>query len=119
MAKKRRHSTFGFAANLGLASMHTGITLWYRWPMVAAACASTGEARNAPEMARMVSEKTSAMVEGVLDAQKEMFRLASAAATGRLDFADFAEAPAAIAEAGLRPAFRAVKANSRRLSRKA
>ena len=118
MARKRRHSAFGLAANFGLASMHTGITLWYRWPMLAAACAATGEARNTPEMARMVSEKTTAMVEGMLDAQKEMFRLAGAAATGRLNLADLAEAPAAITEAGLRPAFRRVKANSRRLSRR-
>jgi hypothetical protein len=40
-----------------------------------------------------------------------------AAATGKLDFVEMQHAPAAIIEASLRPAFRTVKANSRRLSR--
>jgi hypothetical protein len=116
MAKKQRYSAFDFAANIGLASMHTGITLWHRLPMLAAA--SGGGSGHAPEMTRMVSEKTSAMIEGMFDAQKEMMRLCAAAATGRLEFTDVAEAAGSIAEAGLKPAFRRVKANSRRLSRK-
>jgi hypothetical protein len=39
--------------------------------------------------------------------------------TGRLGFADMPHVSAAIAAAGLRPAFRTVKANSRRLRRRA
>ena len=114
---KRNVNAFDLAAGFGLAGMHTAITLWYRWPMIAAAYTAKGEAQHGPEMARMVSEKATAMIEGVFDAQKEMLRLAGAAASGRLDLADFASAPASIAEAGLRPAFRRVRANSRRLSR--
>jgi hypothetical protein len=85
--------------------------------MIAAAYTSSGDSKHGPEMARMVSEKAAAMIEGVFDAQREMLRLTDAAVSGRLDLSDLASAPSSIAEAGLRPAFRVVKANSRRLSR--
>jgi hypothetical protein len=111
MAKKPHRGAFNLAAGLGLASLHAGITLWYRLPMLAARGGSD------PEIARMVSEKTAAMFEGALDAQVEAMRLAGAAVTGKLQLGDIVGAPAAIAEAGLRPAFRRVRANSRRLRR--
>src|SRR5690348_7834292 len=105
MARKRRGSDF--ASELGMAGMHTGITLWYRLPMMAAAFA-TGN-HSGTEMTRMVSEKFAALVEGALDAQVETMRLVGAAATGRLQMADMAGAPVTIAAAGLRPAMRRVK----------
>ena len=116
MAKQRKRTPVQLAAEFGLAGLHTGVTLWYRLPMFAACLASSG--RTQPEMGRMISEKTAAMIEGVFDAQIETMRIAGAAATGRLEFADLAGAPAHIAAAGLRPAFRRVKANSRRLQRR-
>ena len=47
-----------------------------------------------------------------------MVRLAGAAMTGRVDLTAIPEAFATDPVAGLRPAFRTVKANSRRLSRR-
>jgi hypothetical protein len=90
------------------------MTLWYRLPMLASFMSSR---RPQAEVGRMVSEKASALMEGMLDAQIEAMRIAGAAVTGRLDFSELAQAPAALAAAGLRPAFRCVKANSRRLHR--
>lgn len=115
----RRHTTHGFAADFGAAAFHTSLTLWHRLPMLAAAAALQGKAQDAAEMQRMVSEKATALAHGLVDAQREMMRLSAAAMTGRLGFADMAQVSAAIAAAGLRPAFRTVKANSRRLSRRA
>ena len=57
-------------------------------------------------------------IEGAWDAQVEALRIAGQAATGRLQLDDLAGAPADIAAAGLRPAFRRVKANSKRLHRR-
>jgi len=117
MAKRRRrHSAAELATGFGLASLHTGITRWYRLPMLAAAFASSGKQQ--PEMGRMVSEKAAALVEGAFDAQIEVMRLAGAAATGRLQLDDLAGAPTSIAAAAMRPAIRRVRANSRRLHRK-
>ena len=115
MARKRKRTPVQLATEFGMAGLHTGVTLWYRLPMFAAGLASSG--KNQPEMGRMVSEKTAALIEGAFDAQIEAIRIAGDAATGRLQFADLAGAPASIAAAGLRPAFRRVKANSRRLHR--
>ncbi len=113
----KHSSIMGLATSMGLASLHSAITLWYRLPMLATAGTPHGNSRHGPEMSRMVSEKTSAAVEGFFDAQKEMLRLTGAAMTGRLDFEKASDAAASIAAAGMRPAFRTVKANSRRLSR--
>lgn len=99
-----------------MAGLHTYMTLWYRLPMFAAACGSAGKSQ--PEFGRMVSEKTSAMIEGAWDAQREAMRFMGDAAAGRLQASDLADAAANIAAAGLRPAFRTVKANSRRLQRR-
>ncbi len=111
MSRSRKRKTSLFAAEVGLAGMHTFMTLWYRLPMFAAGMAPS-------ELGRMVSEKAAAAFEGVWDAQIEALRIAGEAATGRLQLDDLAGAPADIVAAGLRPAFRRVKANSRRLHRR-
>ena len=113
---KRSRNSFDLAAGLGLASMHAGTTMFYRWPMLAAACAEPGKPN--AEMSRMVNEKTAAFIQGAFAAQREAMRLTGAAMTGQLDVTDLTHAAASITDAGLRPAFRTVKANSRRLSRK-
>jgi hypothetical protein len=106
---RRKYRPSRLAAEFGLAGIHTAMTIWYRLPMLAAGAQ--------PELARMIGEKTAAAIEGALDAQVETLRLTGDALTGRLAFHDVAVAPAQIAAAGLRPAFRRVKANSRRLRR--
>jgi len=110
---RRKSNSSRLAAEFGLAGIHTAMTLWYRLPMLAA---SYGVASQ-PELGRMIGEKTAAAIEGVWDAHVEACRLTGDALTGRLQFNDIAGAAAQIAAAGLRPAFRRVKANSRRLSR--
>lgn len=117
MARRRQANPFDLASGFGLASLHAGITLWHRWPMVAAACMQGGSSKD-PEMSRMVSEKTTAMMKGVFDAQSEMLRLMTDAATGKLGPGDMAQFGTRIASAGMEPAFRTVRANSRRLSRR-
>ena len=116
MPKRRKRRATGLATEFGMAGMHTFMTLWYRLPMFAAFYASTGKPQ--PEFSRMMSEKTSAMIEGAWDAQREAMRFMGDAATGRLQASDLADAAANVAAAGLRPAFRTVKANSRRLQRR-
>ena len=111
MSRSRNRKTSLFATEIGLAGMHTFMTLWYRLPMFAAGMAPS-------ELGRMMSEKAAAAFEGAWDAQVEALRIAGQAATGRLQFDDLAGAPADIAAAGLRPAFRRVKANSKRLHRR-
>jgi hypothetical protein len=71
-----------------------------------------------PELNRMVVEKMTAMAEGALAAQAELVRVSGAALRGSLKAQDIAHIPAAVAGAGLRTAFRTVKANSRRLARR-
>jgi hypothetical protein len=66
----------------------------------------------------MVVEKTMAFADGAFAAQMELVRFTSAAMTGPLNIQDRADIPAAVAGAALRSAFRTVKANSRRLSRR-
>ena len=112
MPRRRKSSTTEFTAELGLAGMHAFVTLWYRIPMLATA------GKPDSEMSRMVGEKTAAWIEGAWDAQVEALRIAGKAATGQLRPSDFAGAPTQIAAAGLRPAFRRVKATSRRLRRR-
>jgi hypothetical protein len=113
---RRRSSSSRLAAEFGLAGIHTAMTLWYRLPMLTASYGIAGAGE--PEFGRMIGEKTAAAIEGVWDAQVEAMRLMGDAMTGRLAFHDVARAPAQIAAAGLRPAFRRVKANSRRLRRR-
>ena len=111
---KRRRSALDIFTTFGLAGIHTGVTLWYRMSMMAAAPSPERSA----EIERMINEKAAAMFEGGLSAQAEAMRLAGAAITGRLQASDLAIAPVSIAAAGLRPAFRRVRSNSRRLRRR-
>jgi hypothetical protein len=111
-----QNTTLDLAADLGIASIHTGFTLWHRLPMLAASCTRQGKVQHAIEMDRMVTEKVTAIIDGVIGIQRELTRLAVAAMTGRLDFEDMPHISASVAAAGLNPAFRTVKANSRRLS---
>jgi hypothetical protein len=117
MAKRKRSNHVKFAMDAAAASAHTGITLWYRLPLFGLASLAPMMERRL-EGARMVDEKLAAMVEGVVQANIEAVRLTSAALTGRLGAEEIASAPASIAAAGMRPAFRAVRANARRLHRR-
>ena len=114
---KRRRNTMDLAAGLGWASLHTGITLFYRLPMLAASLGAPGKERHARELNRMVAEKASAMVEGAWDANKEFLRIGAATMLRPFDFAAMTQNSASIVDAALRPAFRRLKANSRRLSK--
>jgi hypothetical protein len=115
---KKRSSTNELALGLGFAGIHAAITLWHRWPMLAAPRDARHASPHDAEIGRMVAEKTTAAVDGFFAAQKAIIRLGGAAMTGRVDVTAIPEAFASIAVAGLRPAFRTVKANSRRLSRR-
>ena len=107
----QRHSPFRLAADLGAAAIDTGITLWWRWPILMAAGLPT---RDSAELGRMVAEKSAAMTMGLIGAQAEAMKIAAMALTGKRT----ENAPAAIAGAALRPALRTVKANAKRLPRK-
>jgi len=108
-------AAFDLATRLGLASFHTGITLWYRLPVLMAVGTPGADAA---ELTRMVSEKVAAAAKGFADAQVELFRLTTAAVTGNLEFSEMTGAGTALADAALSPSLLAVKGNSRRLSRK-
>ena len=99
-----------------IAATSAAMTLWHRLPMFGLASMATAAQRQA-EAARMVDEKAAAFVEGAIAANMEAVRILGAAATGR--FGALMNAPVAIARAGLRPAFRRVNANAKRLNRRA
>jgi len=65
----------------------------------------------------MVNEKAAAFVAGCAAANLELMRIGSAAALGQ--FGPLRDAPATVARASLKPAFRKVKANAKRLNRRA
>jgi hypothetical protein len=111
---KRHGKASDLATALGLAGMNAAITLWYRWPMLYSGLEQTGHAQ---ERGRMLHEKTNAMIEGTFAAQGALLDFVGAAMTGRLSMQSMMDAPTSIMTAGLRPAFRTVKANARRLSR--
>ena len=108
-------TAFDLAARLGLASFHTGITLWYRLPVLMAAGTKGADIS---ELTRMMSEKVTAASQGFADAQMELLRLTTAAVTGKLQFSEMTGAGTSLADAALSPSLLAVKSNSRRLSRK-
>ena len=114
MAKRRRNG-FDLAAGLGLASLHAGVTLFYRLPMLAALFSTGEKERYARELDRMVAEKANAIIDGTFAAQKETLRLTAKAMRRPLDLSAMTQTSASIVDAALRPAFRRVKANSRRL----
>ena len=107
---------FQLAAGLALAAPHVAITLACRWPMLL--CGPMPSAATRREMTRMVTEKAGAAVAGALDGQKLLLRLGAVALAGKLKPDDLASAPAAITAASLKPAFRRVRTNSKRLSRR-
>jgi hypothetical protein len=115
MTRRNHHKTF--ATDAALAGVATAMTLWHRLPMmVLHALMPTAESRR--EQDRFIPEKTTAMFEGALQANAEAARLMGAAALGRLSASELAEAPFAIAAAGMQPAFRTVRGNAKRLSRR-
>jgi hypothetical protein len=117
--KKSAHRTLtDFTADAAFAGAATAMTLWYRLPMFGFT-SLTSLAQRQAEATRMIDEKAAAMVEGTLMAGMEMIRLAGAVATGRMRADELGAAPVAIAAAGLKPAFRTVRANAKRLNRQA
>jgi hypothetical protein len=114
--RKSRGTPFDLAMDSAVAATSTAMTLWHRLPMFGFASMMTPAERHA-EGARMVDEKAAALIEGSLDAGMEAVRAWSAAAMG--NFAPLLDAPLAIANAGMRPAFRTVNANAKRLNRRA
>lgn len=112
MAKRNQD----FAASCAIAAASSAMTLWHRLPMLGLASVATAAERQA-EAVRMVDEKTAAFVEGGIAASMEAYRALTAAMTGQ--FAPLMNAPLTIASAGLKPAFRTVNANARRLNRRA
>jgi hypothetical protein len=77
-----QQTPFSFAAALGVAALHTGITLWYRLPILMAAGAM--RPHDAAELSRMASEKVAAAALGMVEGQKEVVRLCTVAMAGRL-----------------------------------
>jgi hypothetical protein len=114
MARKKRHSMFDLAAGMAFAAPHVAVTLACRWPMLLGGRMPSAATRR--EMARMVLEKAGAA--GAFDGQKAALRLSADALAGKLKPTDMAAAPAEIAMASLKPAFRRVRSNSKRLGRK-
>jgi predicted hotdog family 3-hydroxylacyl-ACP dehydratase len=111
--RKRRGSNL--ATDSMIAATSTAMTLWHRLPMFGLASVATVAERQ-KEATRMVDEKAAAFVEGCIAANMEIARMVSAAAMGQ--FASLANAPLTIASAGLKPAFRTVNANAKRLNRR-
>jgi|SRR5947208_1002483 hypothetical protein len=114
--RKSRGSLLGLATDSSAAATSAAITLWHRLPMFGIASPLTAAERKS-EMTRMVEEKSAALAEGIFAANLEMVRLIGGVSRGH--FAPLLNAPLTIAHAGLRPAFRTVKANARRLNRRA
>ena len=112
---RQRHVNF---IDFGAAAVHTGMTLWFRWPILMAAYSLPLRPQDAVEMNRMVTEKVAAAVHGSLRSQAEMVRLATGIMTGRLSAKDAPNAAAGITSAAIRPALRTVKANASRLRRR-
>jgi hypothetical protein len=115
MARRGRGSLVDFALDAVFTGAAAATTLWYRLPEFAWSSVVPLAQRQA-EAARMVDEKSAALVEGALLANLELVRIAGAAASGRMRPQDLGTVPLALAAAGLRPAFRTVRANARRLT---
>jgi hypothetical protein len=114
--RKSRGSLVDLAMDSSAATTSAALTLWHRLPMFGMTSPATAAERKS-EMTRMVEEKSAALIEGMFAANMEMARLFGAAATGH--FAPLFNAPFTIASASLRPAFKTVNANARRLNRRA
>ena len=72
------------------------------------------QSRDGAELNRMVSEKAAAATAGIIAGQTEAVRIATSALAGKMT----PHAATAIAAAALKPAFRTVKANAKRLPKK-
>jgi hypothetical protein len=108
-----RLARFWFAAVEAQANAAT--TIGFRMPAVARAMTSSGPP--SAEAKRMVSEKTQAVMSGATGAGAAMMKGGlSAFGLGPVAAANFA---LSVGEAAMRPAQRRVKANARRLGRKA
>jgi len=105
------------AAVLHAAFLHTGVTIWHRWPLLMALWTRRISPAEASELNLMVSEKVAAAAQGLLDTQTEILRLTSAALLGWRAFDVVPHASIAIAKASLAPALATVKNNSKRLGR--
>jgi hypothetical protein len=114
--RKSRGSVFDLAMDSTVAATSTAMTLWHRLPMFGFTSLASNVERQA-EATRMVDEKGTAFVEGMFAANMEAVRVMTAAAAGQ--FESLLHAPFTIATAGLKPAYRTVNANARRLNRKA
>jgi hypothetical protein len=114
--RRSRNSFFDLAMDGAVAATAASMTLWHRLPMFGVASLATAAERQA-EATRMVDEKSAAFIEGCVAANMEAVRMFSAAAMGQ--FAPLVNAPLAIMGAGLKPAFRTVNANAKRLNRRA
>lgn len=112
--RKSRGSWFDLAMDSNVAATSTAMTLWHRLPMLGFGSLTN---EHQAETARMVDEKGAAFFEGMLAANLEAFRVMTAAATGQVEA--LMHAPFTIATAGLKPAFRTVNANAKRLNRRA
>jgi hypothetical protein len=112
--RKRRGSHL--AIDSVMAATSSALTLWHRLPMFGLASTATA-AECQTEAARMVDEKARALIEGCLAANLEAVRVLGAIMTGQV--ASLWNAPMTIASAGLKPAFRTVNANAKRLNRRA
>jgi hypothetical protein len=114
----KKHTPVGFALDWALSGGYAAATLWHRLAF-GGAYSMMSEADRRDETARMVHEKLSASVEGGLNASMETMRVMTKAALGKLSADELLAAPSAIMSAGLQPAMRKVRANSRRLNRRA
>jgi hypothetical protein len=104
--------------DLGAAAVNTSLTLWFRWPILMAACTANLKPQDATEIRRMVTEKMLAAAQGVMHSQFELSRLALRSMTGRLSSQEIGSATASVASAAARPALRTVKANTGRLRKR-
>jgi hypothetical protein len=118
MARRYRSSSRGFPIDAVFAGAAAYVTVWHRLPLIALSSLYE-EAERRTEIGRMFDEKFAAMIDGAIRANLEAMRLGSLAATGRLNSQDLANAPVSIMAAGIRPSFRRVRGNARRLNRRA
>jgi hypothetical protein len=107
----KRQPTFQRMADLGAAAIDASITLWWRWPIILSAGSAS---KDSAELNRMVSEKTGVAAAGLIAAQTKMMRITARALTGKRT----SHPTSIVAAAALKPAFRAVKANAKRLRKK-